>query len=59
MSQGAGMLVGDQGPCAHPRAVARGLPGEGELLAPSIKQTLIWYQVWHSEMWVSLNTTLS
>lgn len=56
---GAGMLVGDRGARAHPRAAARGLPWEGELLDPSIKQTLIWYQVWHSETWVSLNTALS
>lgn len=45
-----GMLIGDLRACAHPGAAVRGLPWEGELLALSIKQTLIWYQVCHSEM---------
>lgn len=47
---GAEMLVGDRGDRAHPKAAARGLLlRAGELLALSIKQILIWCQVWHSE----------
>lgn len=56
---GAGMHVRIWGANTHPGATARGLPGEAELLALSVKQTLIWCWVWHSEMWVSLNTAFS